>query len=211
MIILPPYEAVNQSGEEFATAFCWRTYPVLRRIAATVADGSCGELCSLRFTWNRPAAKATSEKDFLFGTFCAMLDGAEILAGVPCSRLMLEKCPEKNVLFALAEFPNEITAEFELNECLPQTMQDICFLKANFTNGHIGNQPLVGHFNEEGMIFADEAGVHHWLVEAMDTPPAEGPIEQLFLNFRLAVQAGNVPRGSQSAPRLVKLIESSLL
>ncbi len=162
----------------------WRNHPVLERILRAAADQSCGELCSLRFTWQRPKRFASAEPAFLYETFAAALDGARVLADSPLARLEIEKVPDMNILFALAFFENEIAAEFELNECLPDSMPDTCFLKANFSHGHITNQPIVGHFNEEGMVLATDDRLELLTVEPGGQPPVRGPVEQLKLRFR---------------------------
>ncbi len=158
----------------------WRSHPILQYIQEQQFHNTCGELCSLRFTWQRPKKFASGEEVFLYKTFAAALDGAQVLAGSPLNRLKIEKVPEMNILFALAYFENGIGAEFELNECLPDTMPDICFLKANFSHGHITNQPIVGHFNEEGMVLATDKKLELLIAES-EHPAVEGPIEQMKL------------------------------
>ena len=78
--ILTPGEAAARDDGEFLTGFYWRTGSVLLRVAEAAARNTCGELCSLRFTWSRPKRSASSETEFLYDTFAAMLDGAELLA-----------------------------------------------------------------------------------------------------------------------------------
>ncbi|WP_288513754.1 hypothetical protein [uncultured Victivallis sp.] len=208
--ILSPSQAAGRAGDEFITAFHWRRHPVLERIRQAQAENTCGGLCSLRFTWSRPKRSASSETEFLYDTFAAMLDGAELLAQAECSRLVLEKVPGMNLLFGLAGFPNGVTAEFELNECLPDTMPDTCFLKANFTHGHVTNQPIVGHFNEEGMLFATDRELRREIPENVEGPFPDGPVEQLLRRFREAAARGLVPPGAFGAARLNKLIRDAL-
>lgn len=169
----------------------WRNHPVLERIALAIREGSCGELCSLRFTWLRPKRFATGEETFLYETFAAALDGACVLAESRLTRLEAEKVPGENILFALAGFENGVAAEFELNECLPGTMPDTCFLKANFTRGHVTNQPIVGHFNEEGMVLASDEKLDFPIAERDDLPVAHGPIEFMMLRCREAGRRGD--------------------
>ncbi len=208
--ILTPGEAAARDDGEFLTGFYWRTGSVLLRVAEAAARNTCGGLCSLRFTWSRPKRSASSETEFLYDTFAAMLDGAELLAQAECSRLVLEKVPGMNLLFGLAGFPNGVTAEFELNECLPDTMPDTCFLKANFTHGHVTNQPIVGHFNEEGMLFATDRELRREIPENVEGPFPDGPVEQLLRRFREAAARGLVPPGAFGAARLNKLIRDAL-
>jgi hypothetical protein len=162
----------------------WRNHPILQKIQQALRDNTCGELCSLRFTWQRPKKSASGEETFLYETFASALDGAQTLAVSALARLEIEKVPGMNILFALAYFENGIGAEFELNECLPDSMLDTCFLKANFTHGHITNQPIVGHFNEEGMVLASDEKMECLIVERSDLPAVCGPIEQMKQRWR---------------------------
>ncbi len=168
------------------TELYWRNHPILQKVQEALRNNTCGELCSLRFTWQRPKKFATSEDVFVYETFAAALDGARVLADAPLKRLEVEKVEGMNIFFALAYFENEIAAEFELNECLPDTMPDTCFLKANFTHGHVTNQPIVGHFNEEGMVLAMDDKLELPIAEAFGYPAVNGPIEQMKLRYRLA-------------------------
>lgn len=164
----------------------WRKHPVVGWIRNVIRDNTCGELCSLRFTWQRPKKFASGENVFLYETFAAALDGAGFVAEAPLKQLVIEKVPGMNILFGMAYFTNGIATEFELNECLPDTMPDVCFLKANFSHGHLTNQPIVGHFNEEGMVVATDEVLEYPIAESFDCPPVNGPIEQMKLRYRLA-------------------------
>ena len=209
-MILTPSEAAGRTGDGFVTAFFWRKNPVLERIQQVIAENCCGELCSLRFTWSRPKRFATGEREFLYDTFAAMLDGAQQLAGAEFRSLYVEKVPGMNNLFALVRFGNEVVAECELNECLPETMPDICFVKANFSNGHVTNQPLVGYFNEEGMVFATDEILEFPVAELAALPPANGPVEQMKQRFTEAARLGLVPPGPGNAAAIQTMIREAL-
>lgn len=208
--IIPPSEAAGRTGDGFVTAFYWRKNPVLERIRQVAGDNLCGELCSLRFTWSRPKRFAAGEREFLYDTFAAMLDGAQLLAGAEFRSLYVEKVPGMNNLFALVRFGNGVVAECELNECLPDTMPDICFVKANFSSGHVTNQPLVGYFNEEGMVFANDEVLEFPIAELLSLPPANGPVEQMKQRFTEAVRLGLVPPGPGDAAAIRNLIAEAL-
>jgi len=160
----------------------WRNHPVLQAVMEHRKTGTCGRLCSLRFTWQRPKKKGTDEQTFLYETFAAALDGAGYAAESKFARLEIEKVKGRNILFACCSFLNGITAEFELNEALPDTMPDTCFLKANFTHGHITNQPVVGFFNEEGMVLASDEKLEQLIAERDDIV-AVGVIDQMMKRF----------------------------
>lgn len=206
-----PLEAIREKDNQaFITAFYWQKHPVLERIQRAKIEKSCGELCSLRFTWNRPKKFASDENGFVFDTLAAMIDGAMRLAEDNIFFLKIEKVPMQNNLFALAMFTNGIAAEFELNECLPDTMTDICFLKANFSNGHLTNQPIVGHFNEEGMVFATDEQIQYPIAELINAIPANGPIEQMKQRFQIAVERNEIASGKGNAPIIIqKIMEAS--
>ena len=163
----------------------WLYWDVFRRIREMARNGTCGELCSLRFTWQRPGKSASSGDEFLYGSLVHYLCLAEDLAGCGLKKLHIEKVPGRNNLFALAAFENRIVAEFEMNETLPDSMPDTFFIKANFTHGHLTNQPLVGHFNEEGSVLADESGLHRFTVDSCEPEIAGGTLENIRALCRL--------------------------
>ena len=140
----------------------------------------CGELCSLRFTWQRPRKSASEEKVFIEESFLRFLHLAQELAQSPLKNLQAVKSPDTNILFALAEFENRVTAEFDMNEALPDSMPDIFFLKANYSGGHVTNQPLGGHFNESGSVFADQDHLDLFTVESLDPEAAGGIYENMM-------------------------------
>ena len=168
----------RQTGKNLL--FLWSVFCSIQK-----HKGECGELCSLRFTWQRPAKAASSEQDFLYGTFVQLLGLARELADAGLKKLHIEKEPGRNNLFALAAFESGVVAEFELNETLPDSMPDTFFIKANFTHGHLTNQPIVGYFNVEGSIFADESGLRQFTVDSCDPEIAGSMLENIMTLCRL--------------------------
>jgi hypothetical protein len=209
--IISPSSAAGRSGDDFIVNLYWRKNPVLERIQSAIVDNTCGELSSLRFTWSRAKRFATSEKEFIFDSFSAVLDGAQRVAQSEFKKVYLEKVPGVNILFALAEFENGIVAEFEFNEHLPETMPDICFIKANFSHGHVTNQPLVGYFNEEGMVYATDDELEFPITENFGIPLINGPIEQMKYRFQCSASMGEIAPGNAGADQLIRLIEGALL
>ncbi|MBQ7696621.1 MAG: hypothetical protein IJT50_16040 [Lentisphaeria bacterium] len=145
----------------------------------------CGELCSVRFTWERPRKSASTEKVFIEESFLRFLHLAQELAHAPLKKLHAVKAQDANILYALAEFENRVAAEFEMNEALPDSMPDVFFIKANFTGGHVTNQPLGGHFDEPGSIFADENGLSLFTVDSCDPEIAGGVYDTVMKTAEL--------------------------
>lgn len=158
----------------------WIHWGIFKSIDHHNHANCCGELCSLRFTWQRPRKSASEEKVFIEESFLCFLDLAERLAEAPLKTLHAVKSPDSNILFALAEFENRVTAEFDMNEALPDSMPDIFFLKANYSGGHVTNQPLGGHFNESGSVFADQDHLDLFTVESFDPEVAAGIYESMI-------------------------------
>lgn len=208
--IISPAEVFRRDDEAYVVDFYWRCSPILERIEQGIKENSCGALRSLRFTWSRPRKNASDEAVFLGHTLPAALDGAQQLAQAEFTVLHIEKVPGMNNLFALAQFDNGVVAELELNECLPATMPDSCFIKANFTNGHITNQPVVGHFNEEGAILATDEALVTMICETGDFEPTGSMIEQMRQRFRYLAEQGKVAAGEQGAGRIMALIDQAL-
>ncbi|MBN2640879.1 MAG: hypothetical protein JXR78_04455 [Victivallales bacterium] len=208
--IISPAEAAQrgENDEDFIVNFYWRCCPMLERISEDIKNNCCGKLCSLRFTWSRPKNKTASAEEFLNKVLPAALDGARTLAGAEIRALHVEKVPGENNLFALAQFANGVVAELELNECLPLSMPDTCFIKANFTNGHITNQPIVGHFNEEGAILANDDSMQTLIFEQSET--CGSVIEQMQTRFRMLAEKNEIPAGKQGADEIMRWIENAL-
>jgi len=155
----------------------WLNWHVYKSIAGL--SSRCGELCSLRFTWQRPKKNASGETEFLEVSLVQYLHLAQELAGSPLVELYINKRSGANNLFALAEFENQVVAEFEMNETMPDTIPDTFFIKANFTGGHVTNQPLAAYFNEPGSILASDDELQQFTVFA-DTPVTGGIVETLM-------------------------------
>lgn len=155
----------------------WLNWHVYKSVAGLAAR--CGELRSLRFTWQRAKKNASDEKTFLECSLVQYLYLAQELAKAPLRTLHINRQEGVNNLFALAEFENQVVAEFEMNEALPDTMPDTFFIKANFTDGHVTNQPLAAFFNEPGSILASDEELQQFTVCA-DSPVIGGIFETLM-------------------------------
>ena len=195
---------------DFYTAFPLREWALVKRIKQMSEDNICGELCSLRFTWQRPKKHADREDVFLYETLAGLIDVAWLLADAPLTSLHVERVSEKNNLFALAMFENEVAAEFELNECLPDSMPATHFVKANFKNGHITNQPLVGHFNEEGSILADDSSMERMVIENYDWDDCGDEIELCKRKMMHAIEQGTYPAGALQSAEIINAIRKAL-
>ena len=207
--IISPLTAsrIDLGKADFYTAYPLREWSVVRRIKHIIKDNICGELCSLRFTWQRPKKAASDEQAFLYETLAGLIDVAWLLAGAPLAALHIEKVPGKNNLFALAMFENEVAAEFELNECLPDSMPATHFIKANFQNGHVTNQPIVGHFNEEGSILADDSAMERLVIENSDWDDCGDEIEICKRLMMRTIERGKYPAGALHSAEIINAID----
>jgi hypothetical protein len=201
---------ISPARMDFYTAYPLREWSLVKRIKQLAKDNTCGELCSLRFTWQKPKKEASDEQVFLYETLAGLIDIAWLLANAPLATLHIEKVPEKNNLFALAMFENEVAAEFELNECLPDSMPATHFVKANFKNGHVTNQPLVGHFNEEGSILADDSGMERLVIENSDWDDCGGEMEICKRLMMRAIEQGKYPAGALHSAEIINTIDLAL-
>lgn len=210
--IISPLAAsrMNADKTDFYTAYPLREWALLKRVKKVNEDNICGELCSLRFTWQKAKKDASNEQVFLYETLVGLIDAAWYLANAPLATLHIERVPGKNNLFALAMFENEVVAEFELNECLPNSMPATHFIKANFKNGHITNQPLVGHFNEEGSILANDSNMQRLVIENSDWDDCGDEIKTCERAMRYAVEQGTYPTGALHSAEIINSINSAL-
>lgn len=157
----------------------WRGSPIVEEIRNAVASGRCGRLCSLRFTWMRPAGKSCSHVDFAGDLLESAKDAAEFITASGVVSVILRQVPEENNLFGLIKLHNGVAAELEMNETVPDSLPDTFFVKANFSCGHLTNQPLTGFFNTEGMIVADAEKISILIAENPALPPVNGIIGQM--------------------------------
>ena len=208
--IITPLKAVNKSGDKFYTAYPLREWALVKKIKKMSEDNTCGEICSLRFTWQKPKKNASNEQIFLYETFAGLIDVAWYLANTPLTTLHIERVPERNMLFALALFKNEVAAEFELNECLPNSMPATHFIKANFKNGHITNQPLVGHFNEEGSILANNSSMQRLVIENTEWNDRGDEIKICKRAMLNSIKLGTYPVGALNSVEIINSINYAL-
>ena len=208
--VLTPCEALKQPDGDFLVGLYWRHFPISEKCRNIKNNGNAGRLCSLRYTSMRPQKNAVSSEEFLYSHFLSVLDAAQDVTNSEYTLLHTEKVEGMNILFAVAEFENGMAAEFELNECLPNSMDDICFVKGNYSDGHVTNQPVVGYFNEEGLICADDGQLQTFIAENGAYPAANGPFEWMKLRFEIKADRGLIPTGKQNIEKLAELIKRSL-
>ncbi len=208
--VLLPSEALRRTDGDFYPALYWRCAAVIEGIKSFVKGNAAGALCSLRFTSSRPKKEAAaSEEEFLFDRFLPMLDAASFLTETLPLELVMNRAKGSNSLFALARFPEEIVAEFELNECLPDSVPAIAFCKANFAEGHKTNQPLVGYFNEDGLLLADDDKMELLIAENNTSRAANGAYDWMKLRFELELKAGLLQPGRGNLDALANMIREA--
>lgn len=207
-----PMEAEEKAADDrnFYSAYPLREWALVKKIRQMTLDNVCGELCSLRFTWQRPKKQADDEQTFLYQTLPWLLDAAWLLADAPLATLHIERVPGASNLFALAIFENGIVAEIEANECLPDSMPATYFIKANFKHGHLTNQPVVGHFNEEGSILADDSGMQRWVIENYDWDDCDDEIEICRRSMLHAIEQVAYPAGPLHSKEIIKAVREAL-
>lgn len=210
--IISPLAAsrINSNKADFYTSFPLREWMLVKKIALMIDADTCGELCSLRFTWQKPKKDASDEQVFLYETLAGMIDVAWLLANASLSSLHIERVTGKNNLFGLAVFNNGVTAEIEANECLPNSMPATCFIKANFKHGHLTNQPLVGHFNEEGSILADDSLCQRLVIENSDWDDCGDEVVLCRRSMLHAIEQGTYPSGPLHSAAIVDAINEAL-
>jgi len=206
--IIKPIEAghFESKGEIFYTQYPLREWAPVKKIQQMIRDNISGKLCSLRFTWQRPKKDATTQSEFLYETLAGLIDVSWLLADSQLADLKINRVPDSNNLFALASFANGIVAEIEMNECLPDSMPPTYFVKANFEYGHGTNQPIVGHFNVEGAILANDAAAHRVVIENADWDDCGDEIAICNRKMLQSIELGRYPSGPLNTQPIVEAI-----
>jgi hypothetical protein len=137
-----------------------RQWGVYQKTLDAVKSKTCGELCSLRWTWLSRSDDASH-----LGVLAELLEVSRELAGRNLQRLHVEAVNDSPACFALAQFGNDIVAEFEINEAPPSSVPEARFLVADFTGGRVTNRPLVGFHHSDGAFLATNAGAEAILFE----------------------------------------------
>jgi predicted dehydrogenase len=209
--ILSPLEASHRGANEsnFTTAYPLREWALVNKLKQMIQDNTCGELCSLRFTWQKPKKEASDENAFLYETLAGILDVAWLLADSELKSLHIERVNNMNNLLALATFKNNVVAEIEINECLPDSMPATHFIKANFKHGHITNQPIVGHFNEEGSILANDSGLQRLVMENSEWNDCGDEMEICQRRMLHAIDNGKFPSGPLNSKKIINAIQGA--
>jgi len=189
--ILMPFAAAASEGSGFYTAYPLREWQLLKKIKDMTVAKTCGELSSTRFTWQRPKKLASTGEAFLFQTLPWLIDAAWLIADSPLVQVNIEQVDGKNNLFAFALFENGTVSEIEMNECLPDSMPPSYFVKVNYTEGHLTNQPIAGHFNEEGSVLADDGSCRQFIVENPEWGAFDDQIELCIKTMEYAIETGS--------------------
>lgn len=208
--VLMPIEAAASEECDFYTAYPLREWQLVKKIKDMTVSKTCGELSSTRFTWQRAKKLASTEEEFLFRTLPWLLDAAWLIADSPIAQVHIERVVGKNNLFALALFENGTASEIEMNECLPDSMPPTYFVKINYTEGHLTNQPLAGHFNEEGSILADDESCRQFIVENPEWGAFEDQIDLCIKTMKYKMETENYPEGPLNSKTIIARIREAL-
>lgn len=210
--IINPIEVSHYESkdETFYTQYPLREWGPVKKIQRMIQGNISGQLCSLRFTWQKPKKNASKEKEFLYGTLAGLIDVAWLLANAPLAKLYINRVSGRNNLFALATFSNGIVAEIEMNECLPKSMPPTHFIRANFKHGHGTNQPIVGHFNEEGAILADDSSMQRMVIENADWDDCGDEMEICQRSMMRSIELGEYPAGALNSRAIIEAIREAL-
>lgn len=209
--IITPFEAgqLESRGGDFYTSYPLREWGPVKKILGMIHDDVSGELCSLRLTWQKPKKSASQEKEFLYETLAGLLDACWLLAEAPLIGLHLNRIPGQNNLFALVTFSNDVVAEIEMNECLPDSMPPTHFIRANFKHGHATNQPIVGHFNVEGAVLADDSAMQRMVIENADWDDCGDEMEICQRSLLRSIELGKYPAGPLNSHAIIEAIRKA--
>lgn len=191
------------------TAYPLRYWGVAVKIIEMLKENTASELTSLRIIWNLPGKLSSSEKIFVNTTLINLIDLSNYIVDSELLQLYIEKVKDQNNLFVLLRYKNNVVAELEVNEALPNSMDPARFLKAVCKEGMLTNMPLVGFHNEEGAVFADDKKATHPLFENL-TWDGTDEFENLYLKMLIAIDEGSYPSGFFDNRNLVQAVNKSM-
>ncbi len=131
-------------------------------------DNSAGLLSSFRIFLNLPRQRAWSQEEFKTQILPQLCDLAEFLSDRPALQLQLNHVEGINHAFGLITLQDNIVAEFECHDQLPDTLEPMRFIHAYYQNGAISNLPLAGFLNMEGILVATEQKLERQVIENND-------------------------------------------
>lgn len=136
-----------------------RYWGMIESVREFMKNKSGGELVSFRICMNLPQSRKGMFGDFSKSFFPQVIDIACLIAGDKPEKIQFKRTPKFNSAFGIVQFPGNIIAELDVNECLSDSMEPIRFIHAYCKEGAISNLPFGGYTNAEGALVATADGV----------------------------------------------------
>lgn len=128
-------------------------------------ENSGGDLVNFRIFFNMPRSRGWSEEEFKTRILPQLCDLTEFLAARPARQVQINRVEGMNHAFAMITLEDNIVAEIECHDQLPDTLDPMRFIHAYYKHGAISNLPLAGFLNMEGLLLATADDVQHEVVE----------------------------------------------
>ena len=169
IILLSPEDFCRmKERNNLIAAFPWRHWSVVYSLRQFIKSADAGELVSFRIIINLPR-KSSRGKQYFYSSFLPeIIDLCCYIASSEAEEIHINRVEEQNICFALIKLANNIVAEIELNEVLPDSMGPVRFVRAYFKNGIFTNMPLGGDINVEGSLIATDDKIERFVHEHMN-------------------------------------------
>jgi len=133
-----------------------RAWAMAAKLREFRQGATAGDLCSLRLFWEWPKRLALSPKAFREALLPDLLDLVEHLVESKIQEIKVEPIGAGNAVFLVATLAGNVVAELSVSQALPNSLEPVRLLHAYFTKGALGNLPLYGYENDEGVQVADD-------------------------------------------------------
>lgn len=169
IILLSPEDFCRmKERNNLIAAFPWRHWSVVYSLRQFIKSADAGELVSFRIIINFPRRLSRGKKYFYNSLLPEIIDLCCYIASSELEELQINRTAKHNLCFALVRLANNIVAEIELNEVLPDSMGPVRFVRAYFKNGIFTNMPLGGDINVEGSLIATDDRIERFVHEHMN-------------------------------------------
>ena len=148
-----------KNSNKLIPALPMRYWGMVESVSDFIKNKNGGDLVSFRIFMNLPEGRKGMFGDFSKSFLPQVIDIACLIASNKPDNIRLQFTPGFNCVFGIVQFPGNIIAELDVNECLSDSLEPVRFIHAYCKEGAISNLPFSGYTNVEGALLATAAGI----------------------------------------------------